>query len=84
MECVFSHQSEQFEFGVLRRVECEISAIALGDVGRWIQGAALGKNIRMTGFLASRSKNSKQPRLHVTEIEFEEGKSNGQIHEEKG
>lgn len=77
MECVIGHQSEQIEAGSPRRVECEIPAIALGDMARWIQEAAPGMPIRLTGFLAARSKNSKQPRLHVTTIEFVEGNQNG-------
>ncbi len=77
MECVIGHQSEQIEAGSPRRVECEIPAIALGEPARWIQDAAPGMSIRLTGFLAARSKNSKQPRLHVTKIEFVEGNQNG-------
>ena len=77
MECVIGHQSEQIEAGSPRRVECEIPAIALGDSARWIQEAAPGMSIRLTGFLAARSKNSKHPRLHVTTIEFVEGNQNG-------
>ena len=84
MECLIGHQSEQIEAGMPRHVECEIPAIALGETARWLQGAAPGMAVRLTGFLAARSKNSKTPRLHVTTIEFEEGNSNEQVHEEKG
>jgi primosomal replication protein N len=84
VECVIGHRSKQVEAGSPRTVECEIQAIALGDPARWIQEAAPGMPIRLTGFLAARSKNGKQSRLHVTTIEFEEGNTNGQVHEEKG
>jgi primosomal replication protein N len=84
VECVIEHRSEQVEAGNPWRVECEIPAVALGDAARWIQDVSPGMPVRLTGFLAARSKNSKQPRLHVTTIEFEEGKTNGKIHEEKG
>ncbi|MFT3960700.1 primosomal replication protein N [Propionivibrio sp.] len=77
MECVIGHCSEQVEAGSPRRVECEIPAIALGDSARWMQDAAAGTTMRMTGFLAARSRNSKQLRLHVTTIEFVEGNQNG-------
>ena len=77
MECVIGHQSEQIEAGSPRRVECEMPAIALGESARWIQEAAPGMPIRVNGFLAARSKNSKHPRLHVTTIEFVEGNQNG-------
>jgi primosomal replication protein N len=84
VECVIGHRSEQLEAGRPRRVECEIPAVALGEPARWIQEAAPGMPIRLTGFLAARGKNGKQPRLHVTTIEFEEGKANGKVHEEEG
>jgi primosomal replication protein N len=84
VECLIGHRSEQVEAGSPRRVECEIPAVALGDAARWIQGVSPGMPLRLTGFLAARGKNSRQPRLHVTTIEFEEGKSNGKVHEEEG
>jgi primosomal replication protein N len=84
MECVVGHSSEQIEAGSSRRVECEIPAIALGEPARWIQGAAAGMPVRLSGFLSARSKNSKQPRLHVITIEFEEGNTNGKVLQEKG
>jgi primosomal replication protein N len=84
LECVIGHRSEQVEAGSLWRVECEIPAVALGDAARWIQGVSPGMPVRLTGFLAARSKNGKQLRLHVTTIEFEEGNINGKVHEEKG
>ena len=77
MECVIGHCSEQVEAGSPRRVECEIQAVALGDAARWIQDATAGTPMRLTGFLAARSRNSKQLRLHVTTIEFVEGNQNG-------
>ena len=83
-ECVIGHCSEQVEAGQPRRVECEIQALALGQAAHWIQEAHPGMPLRLTGFLAARSRNGKQLRLHVTTIEFEEGNVNGKVHEEKG
>lgn len=77
VECVIGHSSEQVEAGSPRRVECEIPAIALGETARWLQDAVPGMSVRVTGFLAAKSRNSKQPRMHVTTIEFEEGIENG-------
>ncbi|MBP6422828.1 MAG: primosomal replication protein N [Propionivibrio sp.] len=76
-ECVIRHQSDQFEAGCPRRVECEIRAIGLGEVAKWLQAATPGVTVQLTGFLAARSQNSKQLRLHVTMIEFVEGNQNG-------
>ena len=73
VEFVIGHCSGQVEAGSPRRVECEVPAIALGETARWIQGVAPGMTVRLGGFLAARSKNGKQLRLHVTTIEFEEG-----------
>ena len=77
MECVIAHQSEQVEAGVRRRVECEIQAIGLGETARWLQAATPGVRLHLTGFMAAKSQNSKQLRLHVTTIEFVEGNQNG-------
>ncbi len=74
-ECVIGHQSEQVEAGSPRRVECEIQAI--GQTARWLQAATPGVTVRLTGFMAAKSKNTKQLRLHVTTIEFVEGNQNG-------
>jgi primosomal replication protein N len=76
-ECVIGHQSEQVEAGSPRRVECEIQAVGLGETANWLQAATPGVAVRVTGFLAARSRHSKQLRLHVTKIEFVEGKQNG-------
>jgi len=77
MECAIAHQSDQVEAGSARRVECEIQAIALGETAKWLQAATPGVQVHLTGFLAARSQHSKQLRLHVTQIEFVEGKQNG-------
>ena len=65
------HESEQVEAGVTRRVECEIAAIAVGPNARSLQDAQPGAKICITGFLAAKSRNSRQPTLHVNTIEFE-------------
>ena len=76
-ECVIRHQSKQSEAGSQRCVECEIQAIGLGETAKWLQAATPGVTVHLTGFLAAKSQNSKQLRLHVTTIEFVEGNQNG-------
>jgi primosomal replication protein N len=76
-ECLIGHQSEQVEAGSPRRVECEIQAIGLGETARWLQAATPGVMVHLTGFMAARSQNSRQLRLHVITIEFVEGNQNG-------
>ncbi len=78
-ECVIAHQSEQLEAGISRRVECEVQAIALGDTANWLQAATPGMGVRVSGFMAPKSRNGKQLRLHITTIEFVEGNQNGQV-----
>ena len=76
-EAVIGHGSDQSEAGVSRRVECEIQAIALGQAAKWLDAAVPGTALKLTGFLATRSRNSKQLRLHINTIEIIEGTQNG-------
>ena len=77
MECVIGHQSEQIESGKPRRIDCEVQAIGVGEPARWLQAANPGTTLRVSGFLAARSQNSRQLRLHINSIEFVEGNQNG-------
>jgi len=72
-----SHASRQTEAGVPRQVECELQAVALGQAARLANAAPLGAAVRVSGFLAARSARSRQPVLHVTNIEFLEGEDHG-------
>ena len=83
-ECLIGHQSEQLEAGSNRRVECEVPAIALGDTAHWLQAASPGTRLQLSGFLAARSRHSRQPRLHVTKIEFVEGNQDAKVLQEEG
>jgi len=67
------HASEQIEAGLARKVECELLAVALGQNAQLMQGARPGEEVTLTGFLAAKSAKSKQPVLHVEQIEFKEG-----------
>ena len=78
------HSSSQTESGAERLVEVEIAVLALGDTARWLQAAPLGGAVKLTGFLAARSRNSKAPVLHVNSIEFLEGNENGSILQKEG
>ena len=78
------HGSAQTECGTERKVDVEIAFVALGEPARWLQAAPLGGTVKVTGFLAARSRNSKTPVLHVNTIEFLEGNENGSILQEEG
>ena len=72
-EGVLQHASEQMEADALRQVEMEMLVVALGESARWLQAAPIGGAVKITGFLAAKSRNSKMPVLHVNSIEFLEG-----------
>ncbi len=74
VEACLQHESQQIEAGSVRKVNVEISAIALGDVAKWLQAAPVGVLVQVKGFLAAKSRNSKMPILHIQQIEFLEGK----------
>jgi primosomal replication protein N len=78
------HSSSQIESGVERLVEVEVAVVALGENARWLQAAPLGGAVKLTGFLAAKSRNSKAPVLHVNTLEYLEGNENGSILQEEG
>ncbi|HJW25439.1 MAG TPA: primosomal replication protein N [Rhodocyclaceae bacterium] len=83
-EGVLEHSSQQIEAGAPRQVECEVLVVALGEAARWLQAVPLGGAVKLTGFLAAKSRHSKTPVLHVNSIEFLEGNENGSILQEEG
>ncbi|MGQ0442377.1 MAG: primosomal replication protein N [Methylophilaceae bacterium] len=60
------HVSENSEAGLKRKVECEIRAIAMGELAK--SHIQTGANINVTGFLAKRSAKSTQLVLHIQEL----------------
>ena len=67
------HDSVQTEAGGERKVSCEIAAVAFEREAKLLAAAKLGSNVKVTGFLAARSRSSRTLMLHATEIEFGEG-----------
>ena len=65
---VLQHASEQIEASLKRKVECEVNAVALGDIAK--QNIQLGANIEAKGFLAKRSAKSTQLVLHIVKLEL--------------
>lgn len=63
---VIQHVSDQIEAGMKRKVECEINAVAVGNVA--LQALNLGASVEVTGFLAKRSLKSTQLVMHINEI----------------
>jgi primosomal replication protein N len=61
------------EAGAARKVSCEIAAVAFEREATLLGAAKLGGAVKVTGFLAARSRTSRSVVLHATEIEFKEG-----------
>ncbi len=74
---VLAHTSRQIENAVEREVQCEVQALALGDVAQVMRSVTPGWKIEATGFVAAKSRRSKMPVLHVTNIKFLQGIDNG-------
>lgn len=64
------HVSEQIEAGFKRKVECEISAMVMGDSAQVVAGWKAGDNVKAAGFLARKSQHSQQLVLHLNRIEL--------------
>ena len=59
----------QIEAGRSRQVECEIAAVALGQMAEIVSGIAAGTAVKLAGFLARKSRMSVQLVLHVNNID---------------
>ena len=67
------HDSVQSEAGGKRKVSFEIAAVAFEREAKLLASAKLGSSVKVNGFLAAKSRTSRTPLLHATEIEFAEG-----------
>ena len=71
------HRSLQVEAGFRRQVECEMSAVAMGEVAVKLARLKAGHRVNVSGFLNRRSRMSKQLILHAIEAEISEDDSHG-------
>jgi primosomal replication protein N len=67
------HDSTQIEAGAARKVSCEIAAVAFEREATLLAAAKLGSEVKVSGFLAARSRTSKAIVLHATQVEFKQG-----------
>jgi primosomal replication protein N len=65
---VIRHISEDVEAGMKRKVECEVNAVAIGNLAT--SDIQLGTKLKALGFLAKRSAKSTQLVLHIKNIEL--------------
>jgi primosomal replication protein N len=68
-EFKISHVSRQIEAGKPRQIECEIAAVALGQMAETVSGIRTGSAVKLAGFLARKSRMSMQLVLHVSNID---------------
>jgi primosomal replication protein N len=68
-EFKINHASRQIEAGRERQVVCELSAMALAQLAERIARMMPGIRVRLTGFLARKSRMSLQLVLHVNNLE---------------
>jgi primosomal replication protein N len=69
VECALDHRSLQHEAGGERRVECEMHAVAFGDVAVALARCAVGSALRCDGFIARRYRTGTSVTLHLTRFE---------------
>lgn len=65
IEMVLVHESDVREAGHLRRVEMEVSAVALGEMALLLIDTPLGCRLEVEGFLAALRKGSPRLVLHI-------------------
>jgi primosomal replication protein N len=69
IQCTLDHRSEQHEAGGQRRVECELHAVAFGDIALALRDCAIGSTLRVEGFIARRYRSGTSVALHLTRFE---------------
>ena len=69
IECQLAHRSMQREAGGERRVECELHAVAFGDVAVALAAVAVGSSVRCEGCIARRYRTGSSNALHLTRFE---------------
>jgi primosomal replication protein N len=71
VELKIQHHSTQQQAGMPRQVQCEVTALALGEVARKVAGFQVGQKVKAGGFIAQRSLRSTQLVLHIENIILE-------------
>jgi primosomal replication protein N len=66
------HASEQAEAGGMRKVECELAAVAFGKVAESLARLPVGTALRCEGFLARRYRTGTTLALHISRYESSE------------
>jgi primosomal replication protein N len=65
LSMTLSHASEQAEAGGMRKVECELAAVAFGTLAESLATLPVGTALRCGGFLARRYRTGTTLALHI-------------------
>jgi len=71
------HRSRQHEAGFQRQVECELGAVAMGEVAVGLARLKVGQKVTVSGFLNRKNRMSRQLILHATQAKITEDDSHG-------
>ena len=69
IDCSLHHESVQAEAGGERKVDCELFAVAFGDVARELAVRPVGSALSCEGFLARRYRTGVTVALHITHLD---------------
>lgn len=67
-DAVFHHRSRLVEAGKIRTLEYDFEALSYGDTASRLNALAVGAEIRIKGFLATKSMKSRRLTVHITEF----------------
>ncbi|MDE1943236.1 MAG: primosomal replication protein N [Betaproteobacteria bacterium] len=73
LQLVLSHQSEQSEAGAAFRAELEAVVLVLGEAATALDRQPLGTRISIKGFLARKSRNSRQLVIRTEQFKLFDG-----------
>jgi primosomal replication protein N len=69
LSLVLGHQSSQIEAQMPRRVECDVSAVLMGQLAEQFKSLKISSKVKATGFMARKSLKSTQLILHIIKLE---------------
>jgi primosomal replication protein N len=72
IEMKIRHASMQQEAGAQRQVQCEITALALGEAAQQAALLQTGQKVMLEGFLAQQSLRNTRLILHIDKIKLEQ------------
>ncbi len=68
IEFTVDHISQQTEAGVVRKIRCEIHAVALGQLALTIAEFKIESKLKLSGFLNRKSHMNQQLVLHANHV----------------